>query len=169
MRRARVARPARAARTVLLVQVGAGPLVGAAWWAITHDPPGWLGGEPHLTRGSLDAARDGALAVLGGLLGSAAALRVLRRPGTRPLRTLAAAVLGALLGAALAVATAALLPAGVDGQRVLPRAWGVALSWPLLLVGVVFVRTFGESVAEWVQEGSRSRRAQDELEAPRET
>ena len=138
---------ARAGRSVLLVQVAAGPVAGLAWWLLTRDPPAWLGGEPVLTRGSLDAARDGTLAVLGAVLGAAAGLRVLRRPGQRPGRTLLAAVVGALIGPALAVGVAAVLPAGLGG-RVVPRAWGTVLLWPTALLGVVFVRSLAAALAE---------------------
>ncbi|GAB7191108.1 hypothetical protein NUM3379_18150 [Kineococcus sp. NUM-3379] len=141
----------RDARTLLALQVAAGPCIGLAWWVLTADPPAWLVGEPARTAGSVLAARDGTLAVLGILMGAAAGARVLRHPGRRPLLTLAAGLAGAVLGVVLAVVVARVLPAGVDGARVSPRAWGVTLLWPGLLAGVVFVREAARAVGEWVR------------------
>ncbi|WP_345711730.1 hypothetical protein [Kineococcus glutinatus] len=136
---------------LLGVQALAGLVAGLAWWVLAHDPPRWLAGEPWLTNGSVDAARDGSLAVLELVLGAAAGLRVLRRPGPRPLLTLLVGIGGALLASGLAVAVAAVLPVGVDSAHVVPRAWGVALLWPTALAGVVFVRTLAQSLVAWVR------------------
>ena len=147
----RSGRPRRDALVLLTVQAVAGPCIGLAWWGLAADPAGWLVGEPSRTAGSVLAARDGTLAVLGILMGAAAGARVLRRPGRRPLLTLAAGLAGAVAGVALAVAVARLLPAGVDGARVSPRAWGVVLLWPALVAGVVFARQVAQAVGRWVR------------------